>query len=110
MYQEAIAESEMIDSLLDKPNSDFTTSFRQLASGNRAEAIETLENWEGLSSYGKATRYAMLGERDLAIEWLTQAADERDNSATWANVNSFFDPLRDDPRFQDLLRRMNLEP
>ncbi len=110
MYQEAIAESEMIDSLQDKPNSEFTTFYRQLALGNRAEAIEILENWEGLSSSGKASRYALLGEKDLAIEWLTQAADERDNTATWAKVNPFFDSLRDDPRFQDLLRRMNLEP
>jgi len=110
MYQEAIAESEMIDSLLDNPNSKFTTFLRELASGNRAEAIETLENWEGLSSSGKANRYALLGEKDLAIEWLTKAVDERANTATWAKIEVAFDPLRDDPRFQDLLRRMNLEP
>jgi len=28
----------------------------------------------------------------------------------WGKVNIYFDPLRDDPRFKDLLLRMNLEP
>jgi len=108
MYQEAIVESEKRDSLRGNPNSRMTTFYRHLASGNRIEAMRTVA--QGQSSMGKARRYAILSEKDLAIEWLTQAADERDNTATWAKVDPFFDPLRDDPRFHDLLRRMNLQP
>ena len=52
----------------------------------------------------------MLGEKDLAIEWLTKAVDERYHYVIFYKSNVQFDPLRDDPRFQDLLRRMNLEP
>ena len=54
--------------------------------------------------------YAILGEKDLAIEWATKAVDERVNTLTWAKVDNIFNSIRDDPRFQDLLRRMNLEP
>ncbi len=51
----------------------------------------------------------MLGEKDQAFEWLERSYQERDLGA-WLRVELQWDPLRDDPRFTDLLRRMNLEP
>ena len=108
MYEEVIAELDEIDSLRGNPNY-WTTFFRQIASDDRIDAMRTLEGTDG-SAAGKAALYGMLGEKDLAIEWATKAADERDNSITWAKVVPEFDPLRDDPRFHDLRRRMNLEP
>ena len=109
MYEEAIGESEKMDSFRGTPNSDFTTFYRQVASGNRVDAMRTLEK-SSINAHGKALFYALLGETDLAIEWATAAVDEKRNAITWAKVNPAFDPLRDDPRFQDLLLRMNLEP
>ena len=53
--------------------------------------------------------YAYLGEKDEAFEWLEKAFEERAD-LRGLKVSPDFDPLRDDPRFQDLLRRMNLEP
>jgi hypothetical protein len=49
-----------------------------------------------------------LGNTALALDWLEQAWTERDG---WlVNLNSFphFESLRDEPRFRDILRRMNL--
>jgi len=63
-----------------------------------------------LAQRWRASYYAWLGEKDLAIEWLTKAIDERYHGVGWTNVEDTFDPLRDDPRFQDLLLRMNLAP
>jgi len=108
MHEEAIAENEKLDSLRGNPNSENTTFLRQVASGNRVDAMRTIENSQ--NTFSKASRYAMPGEKDLAIEWLTTAVDARSNTVTWAKVVPVFDPLRNDPRFQDLLRRMNLEP
>ena len=51
------------------------------------------------------------GEIDQAFEWLDRAVepDELDDlRLSWSDVE--YDPLRDDPRFQDLLLRMNLVP
>jgi len=79
-------------------------------SGNRVEALRTIETREGLPPHRRAGLYSLLGEKDLAIEWLTKAVDEHYHSVTWAKIEVWYDPLRDDPRFQDLLRRMNLEP
>jgi len=57
-----------------------------------------------------ATCYAELGQMDQVFEWLEKAYEERSPALIWLNVSPRWDPLRDDPRFQDLLRRMNLEP
>jgi serine/threonine protein kinase/Tfp pilus assembly protein PilF len=54
--------------------------------------------------------YAALGEKDQAFEWLEKAYDEHDGQLLTFTRHPAFDPIRDDPRFQDLLRRMNLEP
>ena len=109
MHQEAIVELEKVDSLRGTPNSQVTRFFRQVASGNRVEAMRTLEE-NTQNAFGTALNYAMLGETALAIEWATTAVDQQINAITWAKVVPHFAPLRDDPRFQDLLRRMNLEP
>ncbi len=57
-----------------------------------------------------AVIYAYLGEKDQAFEQLGKAYEERDFNLAFLKVEPRWDPLRDDPRFQDLLRRMNLEP
>ena len=58
-----------------------------------------------------AAVYVGLGEIDKAFEWLDQAVepDELDNFRIQSS-DFEFDPIRDDPRFSDLLRRMNLGP
>ena len=45
----------------------------------------------------------MLGDKDRALELLNNALDQGYASVMWANVWPQFDPLRDDPRFHDLL-------
>ena len=54
--------------------------------------------------------YAGLGENDRAIEWLERAYQAHVANLPYIKVHSRWNPLRDDPRFQDLLRSMNLEP
>jgi hypothetical protein len=53
------------------------------------------------------------GDRDKALEWLEKGYDERSIASTvpgMIKVDPVFDPLRSDPRFTNLLRRMNLQP
>ncbi len=59
---------------------------------------------------GDAGIYTYLGDNDQALEILEKSYQERDGSLIYLNSFPRWDPLRDDPRFQDLLRRMNLEP
>ena len=56
-----------------------------------------------------AIYHAQLGETDQAFEWL-ETAFERHDVLSSLKVDTYWDSIRDDPRFTDLLRRMNLAP
>jgi serine/threonine-protein kinase len=51
--------------------------------------------------------HAALGDIDAALDLMDQAYDQQDVILTWAKVRHHFDPLRAEPRFQELLRRMD---
>jgi TolB-like protein/predicted Ser/Thr protein kinase len=55
------------------------------------------------------TLYTRAGEKDKALEWLEKAYKAHDQNMPYIAVDPIFDILRDDPRFQDLLRRMKLQ-
>ena len=52
--------------------------------------------------------YIGLGDKDKAFEWLEKAFQERSNYVAYLKVFPIADPLRSDPRFADLLRRVGL--
>lgn len=52
--------------------------------------------------------YAGLGEKDEAFAWLEKAYDAHDTQLEFLGVEQFYDPLRADPRYADLMRRINL--
>jgi tetratricopeptide (TPR) repeat protein len=53
--------------------------------------------------------YIGLGENDNAINWLLKAYNERSSELIFVNVAPEYDPLRSDPRFFELLLKMNFE-
>jgi TolB-like protein/DNA-binding winged helix-turn-helix (wHTH) protein/Flp pilus assembly protein TadD len=52
--------------------------------------------------------YGALDEKDKAFAWLEKAYEERDPQLTYLKVGPRFDPLRQDPRFKEVLRRIGL--
>jgi DNA-binding winged helix-turn-helix (wHTH) protein/TolB-like protein/Flp pilus assembly protein TadD len=52
--------------------------------------------------------HAALGENDQAFVWLDKACEEHDAWLIWLSSEPMWDPLRADPRFSDLLRRLGL--
>jgi serine/threonine-protein kinase len=85
-------------------------------SGKRAEARKVLEELNEVSKqfyvspYNIALIYAGLGEKDQALAWLERAFAERSTWMPYLKVDPWLDSLRSEPRFQDLLRRMNFPP
>ena len=60
-------------------------------------------------AYWMAMIYANL-DSDEAYGWLEKAHSERGPQMAYLNIDRRFDRLRPDPRFDDLLRRMNFPP
>ena len=62
-------------------------------------------------SYVAPTRiarlYAYADEGDAALQWLEKGYEERDFEMVYLDVHPDWENLRSDPRFQDLVRRMN---
>ena len=58
--------------------------------------------------YFFASIYATLGDRDKAFAELEKSFAEKDAYLGRIFVDPFMDPLRDDPRFKSLMKRMNL--
>ncbi len=52
--------------------------------------------------------YAGLGDNDQAFAWLEKSYQERRDRMVWLNVDPLLEPLRSDPRFGDLVRRIGL--
>jgi Flp pilus assembly protein TadD len=118
MYREGIAQIER--ALVISPDNMMALSalgYADAAAGRRAEAERLLNQLAELSKRKyvpagyRAIIYVGLGERDKAFEWLEKAYDERSiHTVGSLKVTALYDPLRSDPRFQDLLRRTNLQP
>jgi TolB-like protein len=57
-----------------------------------------------------AALYSQLGKRDEAFSHLAAAIDERDPFIIWLKIEPQYDSLRSDPRYRELLLRLNLNP
>ena len=81
--------------------------------GYQDEALKILEQLQELSKqqyvtpYGIGRIYTALGQKDEAFHWLETAYAQRENWMVLLKVDPCLDGLRPDPRFQDLMRRMN---
>jgi DNA-binding winged helix-turn-helix (wHTH) protein/tetratricopeptide (TPR) repeat protein len=71
--------------------------------------LQDLEQQSGVSAnYRIASYYALLGDRDQAFTWLNRAFEARDPSLVAVHLDQSFQTLHDDPRFDELLRRVGL--
>jgi len=82
-------------------------------SGNKEAAVQMLAELEELAQHGhvhaywRTILYLSLGNRDEAIRWLEQGvADHEGLDIAWIKVDPLLDPLRGDPRFEELVQRV----
>jgi len=113
MYDEAVAELRKAVQLSgNSPTCIANLARAYVGSGKRSEAIRLLNDLKKRSVHGYsnaseiATIYASLGDTDQAMNWLEKAYEERFNPGVLLRPG--FDPLRSDPRFQNLLHLVGL--
>jgi tetratricopeptide (TPR) repeat protein len=117
MYREALAEYEENSALTGgSPVSIAFVGYAHARLGQRSYAFRVLDQLKAASKqrYVPALSFAIvyvgLGEKEQAFLWLEKAYEERTNSLAYLKVQATWDPLRADPRFADLVRRIGLPP
>jgi tetratricopeptide (TPR) repeat protein len=114
-HEEAIASLESANAKYpEDPLVLAETAYCNAVAGDEARARDLLDQTEGLaetmyiSPVSRALVHVGLGEHDRAFEALEQGIHNRDFLMLYLGVNPIWDPLRDDPRFAQLLDRVGL--
>jgi serine/threonine-protein kinase len=119
MYRQAIAEHEEMGELANEVSAGNQEVAAALGwvyavAGRRTDAQRILEDFKRLSLrayvdfYLVGAVYAGLGDKDRAFESLERGYEERSGSMAYLKVDPFWDDLRSDKRYADLLRRIGL--
>ncbi|HQR18372.1 MAG TPA: hypothetical protein PK948_08365, partial [Gemmatimonadales bacterium] len=96
------------------PGWQFIVGWALARAGRRQEALALARNLEAAPSamdkWGIAQIYAGLGDADQAMRWLEAAYEARWNWMPWMDYNPGFVPIRGDPRFRVLMRKVGAPP
>jgi serine/threonine-protein kinase len=108
-YPEAIAASSRGTEMAPLPNVELWLARVYARAGQREEALRIVEE----RSLGDPTRialvYVALGETEQAFQLLERAFDTGSPFLDEMKVEPRYDPLRSDPRFDEMLRRLGLQ-
>ncbi len=114
MYGAAIEEFQKAATLSPgNPRYEAASVYAYAMVGKRVDAtniLAALKKGGHLSAIGVAVIHTGLDEKEQALEWLEKAYEKHESELAFLKVDPRFDPLRSDPRFQSLLRRMNFPP
>ena len=111
-FQEGIPELKKAIELL--PGSPYFMAQLGMAyaqSGDRAQAQKVLDQMKKsspphLPNYSIAMVYATLADKAQTVSWLKKGYEEHNDDMIYMKIEPVFDPVRSDPRFQDLIRRI----
>ncbi|MEJ7578244.1 MAG: protein kinase [Pyrinomonadaceae bacterium] len=87
--------------------SGFNAAVRALWQKKLERLNEKAKRGEYIPAMNYARAYTRLADKEQAFAWLAKAEQERNLLIFEIKFDAIYDGLRDDPRFQDLLRRMN---
>ena len=115
-YSKAIEEFRLAQAMETQPIITAYLGCTYARNGQRDKALETLKELDRLAEHRfvtpfcQALVYLGLRENNKAMDWLEKAYEERSVWMGWLKVEPIYDPLRSDPRFQALYKKMNFPP
>src|SRR6266540_6036449 len=110
---EARAEFQAATKLDDLPWYISSLGYACAAEGDRAKAEQILQDLEELSKQryvspaNRAAVYLGLGQKEKALDWLEKAYEDRDPILWWIDGDQLYDSVRNEPRFQALVQKMD---
>jgi TolB-like protein/DNA-binding winged helix-turn-helix (wHTH) protein/Tfp pilus assembly protein PilF len=113
-FADALADIEKMRRIEDTPWNWQVLAYVYGRSGQQPQAQHALEMLEQLNRRQRVDPAALLvahigmGDKGQALFWLEKAYAQHSNVITTLKVDPIYDPLRSDPRFQDLLHRVGL--
>lgn len=115
MYKEAIDELEAVRSLPDQtPSTLSSIGYIYAVSGQRDKARAILKvllekrRTEYVNPHIIATMYLGLNQKEEALKWTETAYREHSYAMVFLKVSVEYDPIRNDPRFTEILQRVGL--
>ena len=113
MYREAVEAAKKVAVL--KGNNDEVSEMERVFRKNGYPGLDQMNlrrDFEA-QAQGKYVRsseiaenYLRTGNKPQALHWLEKAFEERDSSLVFLPIDAEFDPLRSDPQFQELLKKI----
>lgn len=111
----AITELEKVKPLLPTTQVIGALGMEYALAGRREDALKTLgelhqmAQQQYISPFDVALVYIGLGDKDQAFAQLEKAREDQSEWMGWSNTDARLDPLRGDPRFAELMRRMGFK-
>jgi TolB-like protein/Tfp pilus assembly protein PilF len=116
MHEEAITAAQKAKAFSGNLHNVAFLGYIYAMAGKKDNAIQALDTMMELSNQkltqfagDMAILYIGLNDNEQAFYWLEKAYEQHDWLLSWAKVNQAFDPIRSDPRFIELLKKMGLE-
>jgi TolB-like protein/DNA-binding winged helix-turn-helix (wHTH) protein/tetratricopeptide (TPR) repeat protein len=115
IWLQAVSEyQKAVDLSQNSPPALASLGYAYGLAGNQNEARKVIASLRAaskqhyVSAFDMAIVFAGIDDRDSAFRWLEKAYSERESQMAFLNITRRMDPLRSDPRFADLLHRMDL--
>ena len=117
MFAEALAAAEAL--LRNDPDGPWNWSSlayvcgrsgRQEQARRALERLNQMNRLQPIAPEAMIRAYVGMGNKDEAFAWMEKASSRSANAMLTLNVDPIYDPLRNDPRFQKLLRRIGVTP
>ena len=116
MHEEAIRSMQKVNTLSESPRNVAYLGYVNAVAGNNDKAFQMLDSLLKLSNENlvqhassMAVLYIGLADNDQALHWLEMAYEHHEYDLNFIKIDPVFDPIRSNPRFIEILKKMGLE-